>query len=283
MPGNPNPVPNSTWTPGVFGNPNGRPRGSRNIRTTEIVNQIIKSGNKDPLVTLSELQSNSADEAIRATAANMLAPFLHSKLTATPAPRFIETELTLPPLTDLASAIDSIALIQAAVAGNQLDVASAQELIGMIEAFVRTKNIMEISTLQQRLDAIEQSIANAPANSQLPHVTGGLPSLPGTNITMPALNDEPVQMNSVPNAPHHPDWVNHRSPSTTSLIHNPMSPMHHPILRARCRITEPNPEPICPPVGAYHSGTPAKAYQRPPPGLLIGILNGVPRRPVCGY
>jgi hypothetical protein len=204
MPGNPNPVPNSTWTPGVFGNPNGRPRGSRNIRTTEIVNQIIKSGNKDPLVTLSELQSNSADEAIRATAANMLAPFLHSKLTATPAPRFIETELTLPPLTDLASAIDSIALIQAAVAGNQLDVASAQELIGMIEAFVRTKNIMEISTLQQRLDAIEQSIANAPANSQLPHVTGGLPSLPGTNITMPALNDEPVQIDSVPNAPPSP-------------------------------------------------------------------------------
>jgi hypothetical protein len=138
---NPNPVPNSTWTPGISGNPNGRPPGSRNRRTTEIVNQIIKSGNKDPLVTLSELQATSADEA------NMLAPFLHSKLTATPAPRFIETEITLPSLDSLENAVQSIALIESAVDSNQLDVQSAQDLIGMINAYITGKNIMEIAEL----------------------------------------------------------------------------------------------------------------------------------------
>ena len=193
---NPNPVPNSTWIQGVSGNPNGRPVGSRNRRTREIIEQIIKSGNKDPLVTLSELQANSTDEAIRATAANMLAPFLHSKLTATPAPRFIETELTLPPLDSLENAVQSIALIEAAVAENRLDVQSAQDLIGMINAYIAGKNIMEIAELQERLTNIETSIANNP-QTQLPHVTGGLPVMPGCeNVILPNVNGVPASLPS---------------------------------------------------------------------------------------
>jgi hypothetical protein len=94
---------------------------------------------------LSELQANSQDEGIRATAPNMLAPFLHSKLQSKPAPRFIEAELTLPPLTSLDTAVESIAKIESAVAANQLDVQSGQELIGMIEAYIRGKNIMEVA------------------------------------------------------------------------------------------------------------------------------------------
>lgn len=174
------------YQPGETGNPSGRPIGSRNKRTTLIVQQIINSGNKDPLVTLSELQANSTDEGIRATAANMLAPFLHSKLTATPAPRFIETtELVLPPLDFLEHAVQSIAVIETAVAANQLDVQSAQDLIGMINAYIAGKNIMEVAELQDRLYVLEQAIAAQPSSTQLLHVEGGLPSLPGTNITMP--------------------------------------------------------------------------------------------------
>jgi hypothetical protein len=174
-----------TFAPGETGNPEGRPVGARNRRTTLIIQQIIKSGNQDPLLTLSELQAKSTDESIRATAANMLAPFLHSKLQSVPTPRFIETELTLPPLTTLDSALQNIAVIEAAVADNKLDVASGQELIAMIEAFVRTKNILEVQELQERLTVLEATIAAQPSTSQLMHVQGGLPSLPGTNITMP--------------------------------------------------------------------------------------------------
>ena len=58
---------------GQIGNPNGRPVGSRNRRTKEIIDQIIKSNNKDPLITLSEISFTDPDSSIRAAAANMLA------------------------------------------------------------------------------------------------------------------------------------------------------------------------------------------------------------------
>jgi hypothetical protein len=73
-----------------------RPLGARNRRTTEAIEAIIKSGHQDPLLTLAELQAKSADEGIRATAANMLAPFLHSKCGAIPPLRFISEPVELP-------------------------------------------------------------------------------------------------------------------------------------------------------------------------------------------
>ncbi len=177
---NPHPIPN--WEPGKSGNPNGRPVGSRNKRTREIIEQIIASGNKDPLVTLSEIQNSSPDLSVRATAASMLAPYLHGKITPSPMPRFVETEIQLPPLDSLENAVSSIALIESAVASNQLDVQSANDLIGMINAFIAGKNIMEIAELQERLAAIESAIAASPASSQQVYVEGGLPPLPGTSI-----------------------------------------------------------------------------------------------------
>jgi hypothetical protein len=62
------------WKPGQSGNVNGRPVGSRNIRTQEVLDKIKAAGYTDPLIILAQLQANSDDEAIRATAANMLAP-----------------------------------------------------------------------------------------------------------------------------------------------------------------------------------------------------------------
>ena len=209
------------FAPGETGNSEGRQVGSRNKRTTLIIKQIIAAGHKDPLLTLAELQANSQDESIRASAANMLAPFLHSKLQSTPAPRFIETELTLPPLDSLENAVQSIALIEAAVAENRLDVQSAQDLIGMINAFIAGKNIMEIAELQERLTNIEASIANNP-QAQLPHIEGGLPSLPGTNITMPRLNGEPASLPSTSPAPSpglgEPSQAIDHEPSTESKV-----------------------------------------------------------------
>src|SRR6516164_6797155 len=100
------------FQPGEVANPNGRPTGSRNKRTTEIIQQLIELGHKDPLVTLSELQNGSQDEAIRATAANMLAPYLHSKLASRPTPPdpvYIEQALNLPALSTVRQAYENIA------------------------------------------------------------------------------------------------------------------------------------------------------------------------------
>jgi hypothetical protein len=68
-----------TFQPGVAANPNGRPKGSRNRRTQEILDLIQGRGDKDPLDALSEIITTNKDAAIVAQAANILAPYVHSK------------------------------------------------------------------------------------------------------------------------------------------------------------------------------------------------------------
>jgi hypothetical protein len=111
----------TSFKPGHTLNPNGRPVGSRNNRTADIVKRLISLGHKDPLETLSELQNNSQDEAIRATAANMLAPYLHSKMTPVAALVFIEQNLSIPKPSTIAEAIENIAHISELKATGQID------------------------------------------------------------------------------------------------------------------------------------------------------------------
>ena len=87
---------NPNWVPGHSAPGAGRQLGSRNRRTTDAINAIISAGHQDPLLTLAELQAKSTDEGIRATAANMLAPFMHSKCGAMPPLRFISEPIELP-------------------------------------------------------------------------------------------------------------------------------------------------------------------------------------------
>jgi hypothetical protein len=174
-----------TFVPGESGNPYGRPPGSRNKRTQQILGEIKKLGHKDPLIALSEIITNSQDESIRATASSMLAPYMHSKS----APKFIEPEVPVdfPPLDSLEHAVESIAKVKGALIEGKLSVEDAQILIATDEAYIRGKNIMEVQELQDRLYTLEQAIASQPTTPTL-HVQGGLPPLPGANITMPQLN-----------------------------------------------------------------------------------------------
>src|SRR6516225_4085706 len=99
------------FQPGQVTNPNGRPVGSRNNRTKEIVEKIIALGHQDPLITLAELQAKSHDEAIRATAANMLAPYLHSKNATKPVapdPVYFEQAVSLSRPTNIREAYSNI-------------------------------------------------------------------------------------------------------------------------------------------------------------------------------
>jgi hypothetical protein len=112
----------------------------------------------------------------------MLAPYLHGKLVPKADPRFIEAAPELPPLTSLQNAVQSIALISAAMAENRLDVQSGQDLIASINAYISGRNIQAIEELQARVDLIENNVANNPP--AIPPVQGGLPSLPGTSIIM---------------------------------------------------------------------------------------------------
>ena len=85
-----------TFQPGVAANPNGRPKGSRNRRTQEILDLIQGRGDKDPLDALSEIVSTSENPDHRISASNILAPYLHSKRGTASAPRFLETPVEVP-------------------------------------------------------------------------------------------------------------------------------------------------------------------------------------------
>jgi hypothetical protein len=192
------------WSPGESGNPNGRPIGARNRRTKEIINQIISSGNQDPLLTLSDLQAKSTDEGIRATAANMLAPFMHSKLTATPAPRYIENPVVFPHPhpTTVDQVNENIAHLKQELAADRLDLDFYNALLAGEYA--------HIATFKAREDV--------PENTTI-HITGGLPPLPGCEIIMPdtpTLNGHETNIICPPQAPLLPE----QDPDTPPVIPN---------------------------------------------------------------
>ena len=166
---------------GQIGNPTGRPLGSRNRRTKEIIDQIIKSNNKDPLITLSEISSTDPDSAIRATAANMLAPYMYSKMQSTPAPRFVEEVFDIPEFTHLSDAEQFLAKIAALTARGELDIQTGLELSSLAKAWIDSQYLREEL-------AIKQYNSGTTEHEQVIRVEGGLPPLPGTNVTMPVLD-----------------------------------------------------------------------------------------------
>jgi hypothetical protein len=175
------------WKPGQSGNPNGRPAGSRNNRTQEVLELIRATGHQDPLVTLAELQAKSHDEGIRATAANMLAPYLHSKNATKPVqpdPVYFETE-ALPRPKSIAQACDNIALLTEMKATGRMDVITADSLITdqryILDALVDEAKLIAAQgdpNVEQRI-VIENGIVG---------------QLPGCNVILPKLNGEHLEL-----------------------------------------------------------------------------------------
>jgi hypothetical protein len=174
------------FQPGTSGNPNGRPLGSRNRRTEEAILQLLAAGHQSPLLTLNELQATSEDEGIRVTAANSLAQFMFSKMGAMQPLRFIPEPVTLPhPNPTIIDHVNAnIAHINQLYAAQILDAEStALMLAGQREHTVSFKAREEV-----------------PSNQDI-KITGGLPELPGTNITMPQLNGHETLSLVAPNDP----------------------------------------------------------------------------------
>jgi hypothetical protein len=171
----------TSFVNGQTGNPNGRPLGSRNKRTKEIIQLIIESNNKDPLITLSEISSNDPDSAIRATAANMLAPYMHSKMQSTPAPRFVEDVLVVPNFDTIESAEDYLKTIPQLLGRGEIDSQTALELSTLVRNW--------ILSVHARSELELKKISVDGPDEQVIKITGGLPQLPGCeNLIMPELN-----------------------------------------------------------------------------------------------
>jgi hypothetical protein len=169
------------WSPGQSGNPNGRPKGSRNRRTQEILDLIQERGDKDPLDALSDIITNNKDPSIVAQASNILAPYLHSKRSTTPAPRFFPEPVTVPTFTSIEQAEDYLAQLPVLLGNCSLDSQSALELSTLVRNWIEAKHARTSVELKVS--------ASGGLGDKIIRIEGGLPRLPGTRTIMPDLNN----------------------------------------------------------------------------------------------
>jgi hypothetical protein len=164
----------------------GRPQGARNKSSYELRDRLKARGDRDPAEFLSEVASNENEpKELRLTAANYLMPYYHSKLGATPVPpplQYVEQAINLPRPTTLAIALDNIARLTEMKARGQLDFATA-------DSFINDNRIIADKLIDE--EKLRAQVAD-PNKERSIRIEGGLPSLPGTNITMPQLNGHEV-------------------------------------------------------------------------------------------
>jgi hypothetical protein len=165
----------ANYRPGTSGNPNGRPVGSRNKRTQEIIKEIQKLGHKDCLMRLSEIVHSEADTSLAISAAAHLAPYMHGKMGTIPAPRYVEQTFEVPSFQSIDQAEDYLAEIPQRVARGELDFQSALDFSNLVRNWVETK------LAHTNTDLKVQAQGGGDATIR---IEGGLPQLPGTNINM---------------------------------------------------------------------------------------------------
>jgi hypothetical protein len=119
---------NEYWQPGQSGNPAGRPKGSRNKRTQEMFELLESRGDIDPIDFLSNYIKNGKDDNLKVQAANIVAPYKHSKRSTTPAPRFVPEPVTVPNFTSIQEAEAYLASLPVMLGKAELDSQTALAL-----------------------------------------------------------------------------------------------------------------------------------------------------------
>jgi hypothetical protein len=170
-----------TFQPGQSGNPNGY-GGPRQRRRHEVFELIKGLDHKDALVTLSTIAHESQDPFLQVQAAAALAPYCHPKLRATPTPRFIENPINVPDFQTIDDAKKFLARIPALIARGELDLDFADSLTKSTVAWLQ----LQYAEMGIDLKAQAQGAAD---HDQVIRIAGGLPALPGTNVTMPNLTN----------------------------------------------------------------------------------------------
>src|SRR5215467_8632485 len=164
----------------------GRRLGSRNKRTAEIFNRLENRGDLDPADLLSSIVTNNQEpKELRIQAAGLLMPYKYSKCGTAPVQAYIDIPLDTPEFTHLSDAEQFLAKVAALVAHGQLDFQAGQNLSAL------AKNWIDTQYAREEL-AIKQYNAGSTEHEQTIRIEGGLPQLPGTNITMPTIDGKPV-------------------------------------------------------------------------------------------
>ena len=170
-----------TLQPGHTFSP-GRRHGSRNKRTAEIFNRLENRGDLDPADLLSSIVTNNQEpKELRIQAAGLLMPYKYSECGTAPVQVYIDVPLDTPEFTHLSDAEQFLAKVAALVARGELDIQTGVELSSLAKAWIDSQYAREEL-------AIKQYNAGSTEHEQTIRIEGGLPALPGTNITMPMLD-----------------------------------------------------------------------------------------------
>jgi hypothetical protein len=170
-----------TFQPGQSGNPSGYKASTRRKGNAEIFYEIKDRGYLDPLITLAKLQHESENESVRANAAAALAPYTHPKLQSIPTPRFIDRPFKIPIFQTIEDAKSFLATIPSKIAAGELDLDFAESLTKSTVAW------LQLQYAEMGIDLKAQAQGASSGDTTI-HIEGGLPALPGTNITMPEIN-----------------------------------------------------------------------------------------------
>jgi hypothetical protein len=129
------------FEPGVSGNPNGRPRGSRNKTTLAL--ESLLDGQATALTQKAIDLALAGDmAALRLCLDRILPPRKDRSVT-----------FTLPPITSAQDAAKTVSAVLTAVAVGELTPADAGEISRLIEAYVKA---FETAELAERLERLER-------------------------------------------------------------------------------------------------------------------------------
>ena len=160
----------------------GRRHGSRNKRTAEIFNRLENRGDLDPADLLSSIVTNNEEpKELRIQAAGLLMPYKYSKCGTAPVLVYVDVPIERPTFERISDAEIFLARVAALVAAGQLDIQAGQNLSALATAWLNAQYLREELK-------IKQYNAGAGEHEQRIVISGGLPSLPGSDVIMPILD-----------------------------------------------------------------------------------------------
>jgi hypothetical protein len=203
------------WKPGQTGNPNGRPRiypadgkypqppdgvnprdfyGMAAYRD-EYRNIAEAYGLEDPVLYQHKLlQDGTLPVGLRATIAAAISPYYRPKLGLQSPPRMVEIQVEVPEFKTVEEAKAFLIKITSLVGSGNLSLTTGLDLSALVRNWISAKH--QAAELE-----IKRINASQDTGSQTIHITGGLPELPGCNITMPQLNGAHLELTATQDDP----------------------------------------------------------------------------------
>jgi hypothetical protein len=176
------------WQPGQSGNPKGRAYGTKVKSSNPIWAELEEKGDIDPAVYLSSIVSDqSKTPELRASAATALLPYKYPRIAALPPPRYVQEPIPTAKYETIEQAQEFLALISQKANAGELELQCAIDLSTLAKNWILSKQ----SGIELDLKVATQINGATP---DVITIQGGLPPLPGANVTMP-LNGHSIDPN----------------------------------------------------------------------------------------